>query len=47
MNKPVSSKKPPKEREKLGKYLISAGLIDEKTLAKALEIQEVQKKKLV
>jgi type IV pilus assembly protein PilB len=46
MNKPVNSKKPPKGRKKLGECLISAGLIDEKTLAKALEIQKVQKKKL-
>ncbi len=46
MNKPVNSKKPPKGRKKLGECLISAGLIDEKTLDKALEIQKVQKKKL-
>ncbi len=35
-----------KRRLRLGDYLIKAGLIDEKTLANALEIQKVQKKRI-
>ena len=41
----VKAKKPLKG-EKIGECLVQAGLIDENTLAKALEIQKVQEKKL-
>ena len=46
MDKPVRKVKPQKRRKKLGEYLMKAGLIDKKTLIKALEIQMEQKKKL-
>ena len=46
MNNPVNDEKISKKRKKLGECLVGAGLIDEKTLAKALELQKVQKKKL-
>ncbi len=46
MDKPVRKVKPQKRRKKLGEYLMKAGLIDKKTLIKALEIQKEQKKKL-
>ena len=46
MIKPVKTQKNPKRAKKLGEYLIDVGLIDNKTLANALEIQKVHKKKL-
>ena len=33
-------------RKKLGLYLLEAGLIDENTLVKALELQKTEKKRL-
>jgi len=45
MNEPVNVKKT-QPRKRLGEILVSAGLIDEKTLSKALELQKVHKKKL-
>jgi len=41
-----SNSKPPRGRKKLGELLVEAGLIDERTVAKALEIQKLQKKKI-
>jgi type IV pilus assembly protein PilB len=46
MNKPVRNTKPHPQRKKLGELLIEAGLIDERTLSKALDIQKIKKKKL-
>ena len=46
MNKPIRAGKSAKGRKKLGECLVEAGLIDQSTLAKALEIQKVQRKKL-
>ena len=46
MEKSLKQKAAPKRRKKLGEYLIESGLIDEKTLMNALEIQKVQKKRL-
>ena len=46
MHKPVKRKENSKRRKKLGECLVEAGLIDEKTLANALEIQKVQRKKI-
>jgi type IV pilus assembly protein PilB len=46
MNKPIKNSKPPKSRKKLGEYLVESGLIDEKTLTNALEIQKIQKKRI-
>jgi type IV pilus assembly protein PilB len=46
MNKPIENSQPSGGRKKLGECLVETGLIDEKTLAKALEIQKVQKKKI-
>ncbi|RJR26237.1 MAG: response regulator [Desulfobacteraceae bacterium] len=46
MEKQEQPEKGPKRRLKLGDYLIKAGLIDEKALANALEIQKVQKKRI-
>jgi len=46
MNKPLENSQPSGGRKKLGECLMEAGLIDEKTLAKALEIQKVRKKKI-
>ncbi|MBN1833626.1 MAG: type II/IV secretion system protein [Deltaproteobacteria bacterium] len=46
MNKPVKNTKPHPQRKKLGELLIEAGLIDERTLSKALDIQKIKKKKL-
>jgi len=45
MNDPVNIKKS-SARKRLGEILVTAGLIDEKTLAKALELQKMHKKKL-
>jgi type IV pilus assembly protein PilB len=36
----------PKKRKRLGEFLVEAGLIDNKVLAKALEIQKTKKRKL-
>ena len=46
MNKPIRNTKPHPQRKKLGELLIEAGLIDERTLSKALDIQKIRKKKL-
>lgn len=46
MNNPMNDKNIAKGRKKLGECLVGAGLIDEMTLVKALELQKVQKKKL-
>ena len=46
MSKSIRKVKPSDRRKKLGELLIDAGLIDERTLARALEIQKVKKKKL-
>jgi type IV pilus assembly protein PilB len=46
MSKTVENKKPLKGRKKLGECLVEAGLIDQKTLARALDIQKMQKKKI-
>ncbi|MBW2117429.1 MAG: type II/IV secretion system protein [Deltaproteobacteria bacterium] len=46
MDTAVRSKKPSGRRKKLGECLVEAGLIDNKTLANALEIQGVQKKRI-
>ncbi|MGM0665227.1 MAG: ATPase, T2SS/T4P/T4SS family [Thermodesulfobacteriota bacterium] len=46
MSSVSDSTRGPKGRKKLGEYLVEAGLIDEKTLANALEIQRVEKKKV-
>ncbi len=42
-NRPVE---PPQKKMRLGEILVKSGLIDEKTLNKALEIQKTQKKRL-
>ena len=44
--KPTKKLRPIKKRKELGDCLIEAGLIDEKTLARALEIQKGQEKRL-
>ncbi|MBN1103355.1 MAG: Flp pilus assembly complex ATPase component TadA [Deltaproteobacteria bacterium] len=36
----------PKKRKRLGEFLVEAGLIDEKILSKALDVQKIKKKKL-
>ena len=46
MKKPVESKRSASWRKKLGEYLVEFGLIDEKTLDKALEIQKIEKKRI-
>lgn len=46
MNEPAKTQKSPKRAKKLGEYLVDVGLIDNKTLANALEIHRVQGKKL-
>ncbi|MBC8459675.1 MAG: Flp pilus assembly complex ATPase component TadA [Deltaproteobacteria bacterium] len=46
MDKPDKNKRPTSKHKKLGDFLVEAGLIDERTLAKALELQKVQKKKI-
>ena len=46
MKKPVENKKTFKRRKRLGECLIETGLIDERTLAKALELQKNDKKKI-
>ncbi len=46
MHKKVNIKGNSRRRKKLGECLVEAGLIDEKTLANALEIQKVQRKKI-
>jgi type IV pilus assembly protein PilB len=46
MNKPFENSQPSGGRKKLGECLVEAGLLDEKTLTKAQEIQKVQKKKI-
>ena len=38
--------KGPRKRKRLGDFLVDAGLIDDKVLAKALEIQKITRKKL-
>lgn len=46
MDKPDKNKRPASKHKKLGDFLVEAGLIDERTLAKALELQKIQKKKI-
>lgn len=46
MEKPDNPGTISKRRLRLGDYLIKSGLIDEKTIANALEIQKVQKKRI-
>lgn len=46
MSSAADSTRGPKGRKKLGECLVEAGLIDEKTLVKALEIQRLKKKKV-
>jgi len=46
MDKLDKNQKQPMRRKRLGECLIGAGLIDSKTLDKALELQKVQKKKI-
>jgi len=46
MEKPDNPGTISKRRLRLGDYLMKSGLIDEKTLANALEIQKVQKKRI-
>jgi len=46
MDKPDKNKKPIRKHKKIGDLLVKAGLIDERTLAKALGLQKVQKKKI-
>jgi type IV pilus assembly protein PilB len=46
MEKSVETKKRFTQRKRLGEYLIAFGLIDEKTLVKALDIQKIHKKRL-
>lgn len=46
MHTPDKTKPPPSRKMKLGEYLIKGGLIDEETLAKALELQKTQKRRL-
>lgn len=38
--------KGPRKRKRLGDFLVDAGLIDDKVLSKALEIQKITRKKL-
>lgn len=46
MSTPDSPVKSPQKKMKIGEYLVKSGLIDEKTLTKALEIQKTQNKRL-
>ena len=46
MNKTIRNTKPTQKRKKLGELLIESGLIDERTLSKALDIQKIENKKL-
>jgi type IV pilus assembly protein PilB len=46
MNKKINTKVKSGRRKKLGECLVEAGLIDDKTLANALEIQKAQGKKI-
>ncbi|MBW1863656.1 MAG: Flp pilus assembly complex ATPase component TadA [Deltaproteobacteria bacterium] len=46
MHKKVNIKGNSRRRKKLGECLVDAGLIDNKTLTNALEIQRIQKKKI-
>jgi type IV pilus assembly protein PilB len=46
MSKPMKDQKYLQRPKKFGECLVEAGLIDNNTLAKALEIQKVQKKKI-
>ncbi len=46
MNRTVRNTKPTHRRKKLGELLIESGLIDERTLSKALDIQKIENKKL-
>ena len=46
MEKTTAVRKTPFRRKRLGEFLVEFGLIDEKTLAKALDIQKIQKKRL-
>ena len=46
MNRTVRNTKPAHKRKKLGELLIESGLIDERTLSKALDIQKIESKKL-
>ena len=46
MNTPTKPVENPPKKLKMGEYLVKAGLIDEETLAKALDLQKRQKKRL-
>ena len=46
MNRLEKSQKPSKRHQKMGDLLVEAGLIDKKTLIKALDLQKAQKKKI-
>lgn len=46
MSNPDRHVEPSQEKMRLGEILVKSGLIDEKTLTKALEIQKTQKKRL-
>jgi len=46
MNNPNSPVESPQKKMRLGEILIKSGLIDEKTLTKALETQKIEKKRL-
>lgn len=43
MNKTVRNTKPLHKRKRLGEILIESGLIDERTLSKALDIRKIKK----
>ncbi|MEW6666520.1 MAG: ATPase, T2SS/T4P/T4SS family [Thermodesulfobacteriota bacterium] len=46
MQKAVAPHTGPRKRKRLGEFLVEAGLIDNKVLSKALEIQKIKRKKL-
>jgi type IV pilus assembly protein PilB len=46
MKKPVKNKKNAPRRKKIGECLVEAGLIDQKTLNKALDLQKIEKKRI-
>lgn len=46
MKKPAKNKESAQKRIKLGECLVAAGLIDRRTLSKALDLQEIEKKKI-
>ena len=46
MKIPVKNKENAPRRKKFGECLIAAGLIDRKTLAKALDLQKIEKKRI-